>query len=45
MRKDENFYLKHGTICKNCHSRNRRKNKNNLIQIETSVSHQQPKVG
>ena len=44
MKIDENKYLKHRNICKNCHNKNKRTNNNTVIQNETSASHQQPKV-
>ena len=37
---DENIYLKHRTICKKCHNKNKRNNNNTVIQNETSASHQ-----
>ena len=43
-KREENKYLKHRTICKKGHNKNRRKSNNTLIQNETSASHQQPKV-
>ena len=44
MKIDENNYLKHRNICKNCHNKNKRRNNNTVIQNDTSASHQQPKV-
>ena len=42
---DENNYLKHRTICKECHNENRRKNKNNTInENKIATTPQQPKI-
>ena len=42
---DENNYLKHRTVCKKCHSENRRKNNNNTItENEIDTTPQQPKI-
>ena len=42
---DENNYLKHRTLCKNCHNENRRKNNNNTItENEIDTAPQQPKI-
>ena len=42
---DENNYLKHRTICKECHNENRRKhNNNNITENEIDTTSQQPKI-
>ena len=42
---DEKIYLKHRTICKKCHNENRRKNINNtVINNVTVTTPQQPKI-
>ena len=42
---DENNYLKHRTICKNCHIENRRKNNiNTLPPNKNNTSYQQPNI-
>ena len=39
---DINYYKKKRTVCKGCY--NKRKRKNNLVQNEITISHQQPKI-
>ena len=39
---DINNYKKHRTVCKDCF--NKKKRKNNLVQNEITISHQQPKI-
>ena len=42
---EENNYLKHRTICKECHNENRRKNNNNTItENEIDTKPQQPEI-
>ena len=42
---DQNIYLKHRTICKNCHNENRRKNKFiTLPPNKDNTSYQQPNI-
>ena len=42
---DENNYLKHRTICKQCHNENRRKNNiNTITKNEIDTTPQQPKI-
>ena len=39
---DINIYKKNRTVCKDCCNKNKRKN--NLVQNEITISHQQPKI-
>ena len=39
---DINNYKKDKTVCKDCYVKNKRKN--NLVQSENTISHQQPKI-
>ena len=39
---DINNYKKDRTVCKDCY--NKKKRKNNLVQNELTISHQQPKI-